>query len=274
MINYMAPATASNSTITPVTAIPSGIMLNANGTFDIAPGTLPGAITFYYKVCTSLTSCSADIFCEIAIHSTLRGYNDAVTATAAPNGVIVYNILSNDVYMGDCSSTGTVPATLSNVHLTSVVDDPPYYSINQATGVIQYSLNTPISSGTHLLEYTICDNVYNAICQTVRVVITVPVLKMSSNNANNSDQIFNIDATRVSPNPTTGKILITFNSLITNDYKLQLYDIIGRLLIEKHIPKNTLQYELDLSNYSSANYFIKLYDTIKEAIFYKTIIKQ
>jgi Secretion system C-terminal sorting domain len=258
----------------PTAPLPTGITINANGTFIVPAGALPNYFVFFYKIVDNTTGLSsADISCTIQINSTFSVVNDVVTATAAPIGAITYNVLSNDFRI-NCATTGTTqtPLTLSNVHFTNGVDDPPFYSINQVTGAIQP--NQPITSGTHLLQYTLCDNLYPLICQTATLIITVPATNKPGGISNNDNKVFNINEISISPNPTNDKIVVLFNTAISNDFKLELYDVLGRLLIEKQLPKDTLQYDLDLSNFSSTNYFIKLYSPINGAVFYKTIVKQ
>ncbi len=167
------PANSSNSTIVlvaPTTSLPSGIStINSNGSVTITQ-TLPGQLTFFYKICSG-GACTGTISCDIYIQSTVWGQNDRITAAA--NGAVNYNVLSNDQYRGTCSGPGLVPATLSNVTISNIVNNLPYYSINPASGVIQTGIGT-ITSGTHLMQYTLCDTIYPTLCQIISVIITVP----------------------------------------------------------------------------------------------------
>jgi Secretion system C-terminal sorting domain len=259
--------------VAPTLTLPTGITsINANGTVTISQ-TLPGQISFYYKICSGGV-CSSTIICDIIIQPTVWGQNDVVTAAA--NGVVNYNVLSNDQYRGTCSSPGLIPATLSNVTITNVVNNPPYYSINPANGNIIATL--PIISGSRLLTYRLCDNAYPTLCANYNVVITVPTLRNGNNNVNNSyeknQNLFNLDETKISPNPTNEITTIKFNDTLTSSCKLELYDLLGRLLIEKDILKDILQYDLILSNYSTGQYFIKIIDVDNKKIFRKIIIKR
>ena len=249
--------------------LPIPIQIQANGTFIVPAGTLPNYIQFYYKIVDNATgNSSADISCSIQVHYPFMGNFDNLTT--ATNGTINYNVLSNDTRY-NCTTGVQTPLALSNVILTQVPPFNSFYLISNTGDIIKNPFTTP-PSGTYILSYQLCDVVYSTLCLTVLVYITVPSTDRSGLIFNN--EVFNIAKTTVSPNPTNHKITITFNATIATDFKMELYDVLGRLLIEKQIFKDTLQYELDLSHYSSANYFLKITDILNGTSFNKTIIKQ
>ena len=261
--------TATNSTIslvTPTLTLPAGISIATNGTVNIAAGLLPGQKTFYYKICSN-GSCTGTITCVVTIERTFFANPDNITATVGGN--LTYSVRNNDQYRGGCGNTALIPATNSNTTITSASIDT-YYNINTSSGILT-STQTNVPSGTRTLSYTLCDNANLNICQTVSVLITIPAAKMTSGNNSNSN--FDITKTIINPNPTSGIINILFNDSIEGIHNIEIYDIVGRLLIKKHIPLDILQYELDLTNYSNANYFIKIFNNEKSIVFNKTIIK-
>jgi hypothetical protein len=176
----------------------------------------------------------------------------------ASNPVRVLNsdrVTSNDSYVGTCSSTGIVPATTSNVTITNVVNNLPFYSINPATGSISYNTNPPITLGTHILSYTLCDNDNLNICQNVSVVITVPVLKMSGNN-NIITEIFDIQKTIVAPNPSNGNFTISFNSIV-EEASIEVYTLIGQKVYNTTF-NNSSETLLTISQLASGTYLLKI----------------
>lgn len=267
-----ATITVINPTTLLPTPLPTGITsISANGSVNLAAGILPGQITFYYRICsTSFGSCTVTKTCVVTIERTFFANSDAITTLVGANGSVTYNVRSNDTYRGGCGNTNLVPATSSNTTITNVVPDLPYYTINQTTGAIQGAGTQP-TIGSHLMQYTLCDNANLNICQTVSVIINVPSLRM--NGVNNVINNFDIEKTIISPNPTFNNVTITFNDSIKEEFYLELYDLLGRLLIQKQIQKDTLQYELDLTNYASANYLIKIFNNENGTNLSKTIIK-
>lgn len=269
-------ANATNATIElvnyftglPPASLPAGIsQLTAAGTFTVAQNTLPGNIDFFYRICSGGT-CSNMISANITISPTIYPNDDYVTA--GNNGSIPpsFNILSNDQYRGDCSNTGFVPATLSNVTITSVTNALPSYSINQNTG--QISFVTPINSGTYILFYTLCDNLYPSLCVTRRVIITVPANRIG----NLTENPFELSKTIINPNPTSNFTTIEFNNSTNNRLVLNVFDLLGRHLLQKHIQMDSINYDLDLSKYSNGQYLVNIINNDTNEILNKIVIKK
>ncbi|MFN5773462.1 T9SS type A sorting domain-containing protein, partial [Flavobacterium sp.] len=251
-----------SSTLTPP---PQMTQLTTNGTFTIPAGTPPGTYLFYYQICSS-GFCTGTIECRIQIDRTFIANADTVTAAAS--GAITYNVLSNDVYRGTCSSTSIVPATTGsggNVTLTQVAPFNSYFSILSTGFITLNQLNTP--AGTYILNYNLCDNLFPAICQTVSVQINVPSLKMSNNNTNS--KIFDIQKTVVAPNPSNGIFTVYFNTLI-EEANIELYTLVGQKVFEK-VLKNTSEELLLLNRMASGTYLLKI-STNKKSIMKLIII--
>lgn len=270
---------ATNATITVInpttllpTSLPAGITsISPNGSVNLAPGVLPGQITFYYKICsTSFGSCTVTKTCIITIERTFFGNPDTITTSVG--GGVTYNVRSNDTYRGGCGTTNLVPATTSNTTITSVVNavvnNVTYYSINQSTGAIQPNYSVTIPSGSYILSYTLCDNANLNICQNVSVRINVPSLKMSNNNTNS--KIFDIQKTVVAPNPSNGIFTVYFNTLI-EEADIELYTLVGQKVFEK-VLKNTSEELLLLNRMASGTYLLKI-STNKQSIMKRIIIE-
>ncbi|RZP15580.1 MAG: T9SS type A sorting domain-containing protein [Flavobacteriales bacterium] len=71
------------------------------------------------------------------------------------------------------------------------------------------------------------------------------------------------------PNPSNELINISFREDQLS--KLELYDITGKLLFKKELNTNT--YELNIANYPSGTYLVKVYNQ-NNALLNKKIIKK
>ena len=184
MINGQ-PVVSGSATITTTPIVPAVLPITINnydGTFTITPGTLPQIIQFSYTITVGGVT-SGSIMCAINISSTLKANSDTVTFSS--NGSGTYNVLSNDWYFGDCSTSASSQgvAITSTVTVTQVAPFSNAYSIGNNGLIIG---NFPISPGTYVLSYKICDNVYSGICQTATVTITVPSTFAPTTNPNTS----------------------------------------------------------------------------------------
>lgn len=258
---------ATISLVAPTTTLPAGITsISPNGSVNLAPGILPGQITFYYRICsTSFGSCTITKTCVITVQSTLLGSPDAITAAA--NGAITYNVLSNDRYRGTCASTGLVPATVGsggNVTLTQIAPLNTYYSITPS-GLISVFGNPP--SGTYILNYKICDAIYPTICQNLNVIITVPSLRMASNF---NSTIFDLNNIAISPNPSDGRFTVNFNEII-KEANIEIYTMLGQK-IDSITINDISQYEYENSRLANGTYLIKI-SSNEESISKRVIIK-
>jgi len=265
----IAPGTAT-ITITS-TPLPPITINNNDGTFTIAAGIFPQTINFNYSItCNGSTSASID--CELSISSTLYAIDDNVTFNA--NGSGTYNVLSNDMYLSDCINNTIITPTTSNVTVTQVGSSSNVYSIGSNGFISLIGIAVP---GPYVLNYQICDIIYPSICQTATVTITIPSTfaptTYPTTSTSKEIEHSNLGEIVISPNPTNNIVTINFNEAIPNNYKLELYDLLGRAIIEKQITKDSLQFELNLENYSSGNYIIRLSDDKNGFTFHKTITK-
>lgn len=60
------------------------------------------------------------------------------------------------------------------------------------------------------------------------------------------------------PNPANSSLTFKINGTIQKDYALQIFDMYGRCITTKQYPKNQIQDEFDLNQYTNGVYFIKI----------------
>ncbi|WOP14069.1 hypothetical protein [Ottowia sp. SB7-C50] len=152
-----APATGTNSTVTPTGTPPTGLTLNADGTITIAANTAPGTYTIPYKVCSKLAttpeSCAtatATVVVEGAIPA-----NDSYGPIPSAAGATTASVLANDkVNLGD--GKGDVAAVLgANGNATLTPGTSPVTGLTMnSDGTITVAANT--APGTYSYPYTLC----------------------------------------------------------------------------------------------------------------------
>ena len=91
-----------------------------------------GLLLLCLGTCFALTSSG--------VNSTLQANSDSVTFNS--NGSGTYNVLSNDYYYGDCSTSASSQgvATTSTVTVTQVAPFSSYYSINSVGAIVANGL--------------------------------------------------------------------------------------------------------------------------------------
>jgi hypothetical protein len=84
------------------------------------------------------------------------------------------------------------------------------------------------------------------------------------------DYSFNSDDIKIYPNPTNGLLIISGNR-IKDNYYIEIFDIFGNLIFNKHIEYQYLN-KLNISNFNAGIYILKL--KISDRIIFKKIIKK
>ena len=69
----------------------------------------------------------------------------------------------------------------------------------------------------------------------------------------------------VYPNPTTDKIILAFNELVTGKVSLSIYDQMGKLVMEEN-KEGQAELSYSLANLAAGNYFVKVNTANKEYV--------
>ena len=69
----------------------------------------------------------------------------------------------------------------------------------------------------------------------------------------------------VYPNPTTDKIILAFNELVTGKVNLSIYDQMGKLVMEEN-KEGQAELSYSLANLAAGNYFVKVNTANKEYV--------
>ncbi|WP_456315517.1 T9SS type B sorting domain-containing protein, partial [Pseudomonas shirazensis] len=201
------------------TVIPSAnLVLNADGSVDVKPGTLSGDYQMTYQICDALnlSNCSQAVVNVKVLNSIVPvtpmtpivANKDGEIAVDGINGALEFiNILDNDTLNG-------LPISASDVVITNT-SASPYFEFN-TDGTVNVKPNTP--GGNYTLNYQICQksNTSNCSSATLSVFVEVPaiaVIKTATFNDENASGFANAGET------------ITYKFKITNTGNVSLKNI-------------------------------------------------
>ncbi len=153
-------------TVTIVTAAtnPNVTMNLATGSVSVAPDTAAGVYTITYQICETLnpTNCDTAVASVTVVAPAIVAFDDTGSANGLTGGTVTaLNVLTNDTLNG----VAIVPA---DVTITPITTGP--LTVN-ADGTVTVAPNTP--AGPYTVNYTVCENLNPANCDTADVVITV-----------------------------------------------------------------------------------------------------
>ena len=259
------PATASNTTIVPVTPYPTGIIVNNNGTVTIPVGYL-GAPRIYFKLCSG-PICSNTVegiilsFHVIVPTFDFMSFNRNSGAYAGGN--TNQNVLTND-YLENCNSSwSTTPAILgTNCSLLTTTTCPAFYI--DSTGLVK-AISTPISPGAYQLAYKLTDTATGDF-QTRTVDINVNSSRQAAstsstttntNKDNTTEYLALDDNLSVVPNPSNGQFTILFNNNKNEESIISIYNYIGQKVIAD-LKTFDSQININLESYPAGNYLVKV----------------
>ncbi|WP_173965410.1 T9SS type B sorting domain-containing protein, partial [Flavobacterium collinsii] len=166
------------STVILTTIVPNpNLILEADGTIEVKPGTASGTYELTYQICEALnpTNCSQAVakitvinvvdpdppipFVKIVI------VNDGIINVDGINGSLEFiNVLDNDLLKGS-------PINPSEVTFTDL-SKSPYFEFN-SDGTVNVKPNTP--GGNYTLNYQVCEKAHPTNCGTATLTIFVEV---------------------------------------------------------------------------------------------------
>jgi hypothetical protein len=162
-------ATVANVSLSQESASVEGITLDtADGSVDVARGTLAGTHTLIYWICDSANPASCD---DATVTVTVRPYvinaiDDAGAISPSTGGTAIPNVLANDLLGSQRATVATVQ--LSTVSLTPAL---PGVNLNAATGAVVVDQGAAL--GTYALVYRICEIANPGNCDNATATVTV-----------------------------------------------------------------------------------------------------
>jgi para-nitrobenzyl esterase len=245
--NYTTPPVAvSPSVLVAITAGSNSICTGESVTFTATPSNLPSP-TYQWKVNGNNVGTNSPTFTSTTISN-----NDVVTCVATPNCGSAAT--SNSITM-TVNSAPTISQN-GNVLTSSASSGNQWYRdgqiINGATG----QTHTATQSGNYTVKVGNCES------QGQNVVIT------------GMDNWKNENFFSVYPNPNNGTFHISFHGVATENYKLELRNIIGVSVYEENLNDINGQFSktIDVSSFGKGIYLIRLsnadMDVLKKIVVY------
>ncbi|WP_152909156.1 Ig-like domain-containing protein [Chryseobacterium sp. Hurlbut01] len=162
------PATPADVTVTEVGNLPTGFVVNADGTITVAAGTQDGTYNVEYQICDKAAGgdCKTATATITVSKAVLVANNDSFEVVTTGNvAQTTPSVLLNDTY-------NSAQATTGNVTVTPVGTLPAGFTMNP-DGTLTVAGNT--AGGTYTITYQICDNVLPGNCTTGTTTATVGV---------------------------------------------------------------------------------------------------
>lgn len=185
----------------------------------------------------------------------------SITIVVSDAPVAAFTPVSNPVYMPNATAYFNNNSTNSNNYYwdfgngeTSTDENP--WTVYTATGTYTVSL--------------ISDN---GLCGSDTTVMTVEV---ANNNVSINELIQPLSELSVYPNPVKSDFTLTFNSLLTSKAELEIYNVLGELLLTRQVPINKGENSIQLNevNYSLAagEYLLRI--KLDSYYYSKSFVKQ
>ncbi|OXB06019.1 hypothetical protein B0A72_08415 [Flavobacterium pectinovorum] len=147
--------------------LPTGFVLNSDGTVTVPANTPAGNYNVEYKICeiNNPTNCDSATSIIVVTGGVLIANPDAVVSVVATNQPqTVVNVFDNDTN----NSIALVP---NDVNLTIVTADPTGFLTLNPDGTVTLGANAP--SGTYEIVYQICEKLNPSNCSSASVKVTV-----------------------------------------------------------------------------------------------------
>ena len=156
---------------------PNGyLILNLDGTVDVAPGTPEGTYSLTYQICEIVNPLNCDdaiITITVAAASIIANDDFAYDINGYTGDVAVVNVFDNDLLSGS-------PVDPADVNLAETIADPNGYLTLNPDGTVNVAPGTP--EGTYYLTYEICEIINPLNCDDALVTITVAATPIIAND--------------------------------------------------------------------------------------------
>ncbi len=234
-----APATLATVALAQVSTSNPNVTLDpATGQVNVAPGTAAGNYTVVYEICEILNP--ANCSTATVIVTVGAAVIDAVDDAGGPvNGLTgataVLNVFGNDTLNGAAvNSADVILAPVTNGPLT----------VN-ANGTVDVAPNTP--AGTYTIDYTICEVLNPANCDTATVTITVvaaPILALDDAGTVTDGGVGGLAVPNVLVNDTLNGVpatlaTVTITQLATSNPNVTLDPATGQVTVAPGVAAGT-----------------------------------
>jgi Secretion system C-terminal sorting domain len=129
-------------------------------------------------------------------------------------------------------------------------------------GLINKIGNDTPNGGPYYFNYRICDANYPTICKDGAGSILVysnarPAKEIINNPTETNESVFDLEQLQLYPNPSNGIFNLAFQEIVKTELNLSVVNLLGQSLYESNIV-NKKDFELDLSNFTSGTYLLKI----------------
>ncbi|MCD8452780.1 hypothetical protein LNJ08_00005, partial [Tenacibaculum finnmarkense genomovar ulcerans] len=166
----IVPSEVTLTAGTAPTPIAGSILMNADGSITIAPGTTAGTYDYEYTICENLNpaNCKTVTSTVEVVAAPIEAVADTFTSINGKEGNITTSVLENDTLNGVKVIPSEVTLTVVNIAGGLTLNDD---------GTVTVPPNTP--AGTYQVEYSICEKLNPSNCSTVisEVVVGVPEIE-------------------------------------------------------------------------------------------------
>ncbi|MCI5084233.1 MAG: proprotein convertase P-domain-containing protein [Saprospiraceae bacterium] len=161
-------------------------------------------------------------------------------------------------------SWSEVPEATNYLLEVSFTPDFSDLFLSESTTATNFSLAELPELGTYYWRVTAFNN-----CGTS---VETPAIRTFEVDIFDSVQEIQGTSFWLSPNPTPDQVGLYFGSALRQNVEVQVYNVLGQLLLQTQLPAGQTELILDLSNYSSGSYLIQLRSG--EQICSKKVLKQ
>lgn len=200
--------------------------------------------------------------------------NDIDDLDTGPNDLMNSPIIDTIIYSGSHATIfGNIDAI--NPATTKIEIYRSQQNIIYASEGIEYLGSTYCNSlgqWSFTINFSSTSNYYTALAIDSANNTSEFSIEFPKQPTTGIQQIFNKENNiTIFPNPASSKIFILFDVIPKEEIYIEVIDIMSRLIHSEKIIEKSNHYEIDISNFTSGKYFIRLYD--KRKLINKTFIK-